>query len=321
MINFNNGFAFGASSLDRRADMRTDPVNLTALHTDAATVFIVMWRGKPLITGLQTPHAALLTPQHPLLTERGDTLFLGQSDGVFYFAKDISEWEPENLDTDAMQHFHDQTTQHHPLADPDQDFCELRTVMAQLSPLEGELTAAARSLFDWHRNHGYCARCGHETTPGQAGWQRDCPNCDRAHFPRTDPVVIMLITRGEKVLLGRSPHWPDRMYSLLAGFIEPGETIEAAVRREVFEESGVRVGDVSYLASQPWPYPSSLMIGCHGNATSDAITIDPVEIEDALWITKSELLEVYSGTHPVINPPRQGAIAEFLLRQWLEDRS
>jgi len=153
-----------------------------------------------------------------------------------------------------------------------------------------------------------------------AGWQRTCPACGAHHFPRTDPVVIMLVTRGNSVLIGRSPGWPAGMYSLLAGFVEPGETLEAAVRREVFEEAGVRVGAVRYLASQPWPFPASLMFGCHGEALDGAITIDPAEIEDALWLTREEMVTVMAGAHPEIRAPRKGAIAHFLVAAWLADR-
>jgi NAD+ diphosphatase len=130
----------------------------------------------------------------------------------------------------------------------------------------------------------------------------------------------MLVTRGNSVLLGRSPGWPEGMYSLLAGFVEPGETLEAAVRREVFEEVGVEVGAVSYLASQPWPFPASLMFGCAGEALSDALVIDPVEIEDAMWVTREELMTAFAGAHPEILPARKGAIARFLLENWLADR-
>ena len=130
----------------------------------------------------------------------------------------------------------------------------------------------------------------------------------------------MLITRGNSVLLGRGPTWPEGMYSLLAGFIEPGETIEAAVRREVREESAIEVGEVGYLASQPWPFPASLMIGCWGEALSDAITIDPEELQDARWVTREELVAAFAGLHPLIKPSRQGAIARFLLDHWLADR-
>jgi NAD+ diphosphatase len=133
-------------------------------------------------------------------------------------------------------------------------------------------------------------------------------------------VVIMLITHCNRVLLGRGPTWPEGMYSLLAGFIEPGETIEAAVRREVFEESGVRVGAVGYLASQPWPFPASLMLGCRGEATSEAITVDPEELADARWVTREEMVSAFAGTHPLIKPSRKGAIARFLLENWLADR-
>jgi NAD+ diphosphatase len=152
-----------------------------------------------------------------------------------------------------------------------------------------------------------------------SGWQRDCPACGGHHFPRTDPVVIMLITRGNSVLMGRSPHWPEGMYSLLAGFVEPGETIEAAVRREVFEEAGVRVGAVRYLSSQPWPFPTSLMFGCEGIATSDEITIDPAELEDAFWVTREEMMAATAGLREDIRPARKGSIARFLIEKWLAD--
>lgn len=130
----------------------------------------------------------------------------------------------------------------------------------------------------------------------------------------------MLITHGNKVLIGRSPGWPMGMYSLLAGFVEPGETMEAAVRREVFEESGIEVGAVKYLASQPWPFPASLMFGCEGEAISTEINLDPNEIEDALWLSREEMVDVFEGIHPNITPARSGAIAHFLLEKWLSDR-
>ena len=183
-----------------------------------------------------------------------------------------------------------------------------------------ELAALSRGLFAWHRSHGFCARCGVSTVSASAGWQRSCQGCGASHFPRTDSVVIMLITHHNSVLLGRSPGWPEGMYSLLAGFVEPGETIEAAVRREVFEEAGVTVGEVGYLASQPWPFPASLMLGCWGQATSQEITIDPVEIEDARWVTREEMAKVFANNHHEIRPARKGAIAHFILHNWLADR-
>ncbi len=151
------------------------------------------------------------------------------------------------------------------------------------------------------------------------GWQRECTSCKDTHFPRTDPVVIMLVTCGNNLLLGRSPGWPDGMYSLLAGFMEPGETLETAVRREVLEETGVRAGAVGYVATQPWPFPASLMIGCRATALTQELVLDPNEIEDALWISREELADVMAGVHPKIRSPRQGAIARYLMLQWLRD--
>jgi NAD+ diphosphatase len=180
--------------------------------------------------------------------------------------------------------------------------------------------ATAKALLHWHRVHGFCAACGARSDLSHGGWQRSCPACGAQHFPRTDPVVIMLVTRGNSVLLGRSPGWPEGMYSLLAGFIEPGETLEAAVRREVKEESGIDCGAVGYLASQPWPFPASLMLGARAEALSEAITIDPDELEDALWVSREEMVTVMAGLHPTIKPTRKGAIAHFILENWLADR-
>ena len=185
---------------------------------------------------------------------------------------------------------------------------------------DAEIAATAKSMFSWHRSHRFCAKCGSESKMTMAGWQRNCPDCGAPHFPRTDPVVIMLITHGNRVLMGRSPGWPEGMFSLLAGFVEPGETIEAAVRREVEEETSVKVGQVDYLASQPWPYPSSLMIGCDGEALSLDIDVDPNEIEDARWFSREEIADAFAGRNPVLKPARKGAIAHFILWNWLADR-
>jgi len=236
------------------------------------------------------------------------------------FAADFSTWEPEFVDAEALGLFLDPTEQRHPGFPPDCAFTELCRVMGSLDPYAAELAATAKAIIGWHATHGHCARCGARSASAQAGWQRICPDCKAHHFPRTDPVVIMLITAGHSVLVGRTPGWPEGMYSLLAGFVEAGETIEAAVRREVFEEAGIRVGSVGYLASQPWPFPASLMIGCRGQALDRDIRLDPVELEDARWLGRAEMLTVLSGDHPRIKPPRRGAIAEFLIRAWLADR-
>jgi NAD+ diphosphatase len=177
-------------------------------------------------------------------------------------------------------------------------WADLRAVMAQLTPRDAELAATAKAVLGWHASHGFCATCGARSEVAQAGWRRDCPACGTQHFPRTDPVVIMLVTRGDRVLLGRSPGWPEGMASLLAGFVEPGETVEAAVRREVREEAGVEVGRVGYLASQPWPFPASLMLGCRGEALSEAIRRDPVELEWAGWVSRARLFGIFEGRDP-----------------------
>ena len=198
-------------------------------------------------------------------------------------------------------------------------FADLRAIMASLEPDEANIAATARGILAWHETHGFCARCGAASEIAEAGWRRSCPSCGAAHFPRTDPVVIMLVTRGNSVLLGRQSAWPKGMYSLLAGFMEPGESVEATVRRETFEEAGIRIGAVSYLSSQPWPFPSSLMIGCAAEALSEEIRIDPTEIEAARWVGRGELLAVLAGERDDFFPARRGSIARFLLERWLAD--
>jgi len=313
---------FGGSGLERYAELRGDDVALAQAKADPRSRAVVFWRGKPLLEdAVQGRLLARLPLNHPLLAEAApDPFFLGKEDGAAVFAHDLAGWTPPDQDASHLNSFLDRSEQHHPALPESQRFAELRAVMTRISPRDAELAASARALLNWHATHGFCAVCGARSQVAKAGWQRDCPTCGAHHFPRTDPVVIMLITHGNSVLMGRSPGWPQGMYSLLAGFIEPGETIEAAVRREVWEEAGVRVGQVGYLASQPWPFPSSLMMGCRGEATSREITIDPLEIEDALWVTRDDMLDVFAGRHPKILPARNGAIAHFILSNWLADR-
>ena len=304
---------FGGSGLDRAAHLRAQ-ADVLAGQTDAQ--FILLWRGKPMV---RDGALVRLSAGHRVLDDASaDMIFLGQETGPV-FAADLSGWTPSAYGGESLDSFLDASQQEHP-AVADAQFLELRAVMTQLSPRDAELAATARAVFGWHRSHRFCALCGHESQMGMGGWQRDCPDCGGHHFPRTDPVVIMLITHGKSVLLGRSPGWPEGMFSLLAGFVEPGETIEAAVRREVFEEAGITVGEVRYLASQPWPFPASLMLGCAGVATSTDITIDPTEIEDARWVTREDVAQIFAGQHPEILPARKGAIAHFLLENWLADR-
>lgn len=195
----------------------------------------------------------------------------------------------------------------------------LRTAIADLSPEELGLYAGARSLLDWHARHRFCAACGNATDPAKSGWSRLCGSCGAEHFPRVDPVVIMLAEHDGRVLLGRQPRFPERRYSALAGFVEPGETIEGAVARELYEEAGVRVSSVQYVMSQPWPFPSSLMIACTAVAVSDQLRIDETELEDAFWATADDVRAAFAGEEsaPFISPPSM-AVAHHLLRHWLD---
>lgn len=314
---------FGGSGLDRAAEWRGDTAAIEAAQNTPDASAIVMWRGKPLVVRGMDRHAGLarLPLDHPVLAQaQGAPIFLGREETGPVFAYDISGWNPGDLDQAQLNSFMDRSEQHHPDFPPSHLFSELRGVMTAISARDAELAATARALFAWHRSHRFCAMCGTESEMVMSGWQRNCPSCGGQHFPRTDPVAIMLITHGNDVLMGRSHGWPQGMYSLLAGFIEPGETVEAAVRREVWEEAGVRVGDVGYLASQPWAFPASLMMGCWGQATSREIQIDPKEIEDARWFSREDIMRAFSGQHPDLMPARKGAIAQFLLRNWLADR-
>ncbi|MBM9593265.1 NAD(+) diphosphatase [Roseitranquillus sediminis] len=304
---------FGGGGIDRAAHLRgaaAEPAERDGAHV------LAIWRGKPLTAD---DALAWLPVGHPVLEGGDEEVFLGLDDGRPCYARAIDGWEPAELPP-SLGAFSDPSEQTHPALTGGEVFAELRARMTRLSPREAELAATAKALLGWHATHRFCARCGGASQAADAGWTRLCDECGARHFPRTDPVVIMLVTHGNSVLLGRSPGWPERMFSLLAGFVEPGETLEAAVRRETFEETGVRVGRVGYLASQPWPFPSSLMIGCRGEAEGREIRLDPNELEDARWLTREELMDVLAGTSDAVLPARPGAIARFLLEAWLADR-
>lgn len=193
-------------------------------------------------------------------------------------------------------------------------------VIPQLGMAEAALYGGARSLVDWHDRHPYCACCGAQTHPVKAGWARQCGTCSAEHFPRTDPVVIMLAEHGDTVLIGRNPRFPAGRFSALAGFVEPGETFEEAVRRELWEEAGIRTGRVDYLFSQPWPFPSQLMIACIAQALDTRITLDEQEIAEAFWVTRDEVRAALAGEPDArFLPPSRVAVAHHMLRHWLGD--
>ncbi|MGH6681152.1 MAG: NAD(+) diphosphatase, partial [Bradyrhizobium sp.] len=231
------------------------------------------------------------------------TIFLGLRDGGAVFGMGISEAAVEKL-----------------LTRNDVAVSELRGMATQGAlPVEQlSAIAMAKSMVTWHQRHSFCPNCGARTTMKEGGWKRDCPSCKAEHFPRTDPVVIMLVTAGDKCLLGRQKRFPPGMYSCLAGFVEAAETIEDAVRREVFEEAGIRCTDVAYYMTQPWPYPSSLMIGCTARALDKDIVVDRVELEDARWFDRAEARLMVTRKHPDgLAGPHPFAIAHHLVGRWV----
>lgn len=284
---------FSSFALDRCDDLRADTAALGALIAHPEARLILMRGLDPVTDGaalarVPLPHDARIE-DHILLgkDETGAPLFIALARGGLphggQFAPRV--WE----------------------------------MAASLSAEELSLYGAARSLVDWHARHGFCAVCGAPTHPQRAGWGRRCGACEAEHFPRVDPVVIMLAEHEGRVLLGRQPRFPPRRFSALAGFVEPGETLEGAVARELFEEAGIRVRNVRYVMSQPWPFPSSLMIACTAEAEDGAIRLDENELEHAFWATASDVRAALAGDDaaPFIAPPPM-AVAHHLLQHWLE---
>ena len=290
--------------LDRAAHLRTKDEKLMALESDSRSRAYVVHRDSLVVKREGEGSRALLTIDEALkFGANPGTIFLGLRDGTAVFGMGISQAAVEKL-----------------LNRDDVAVSELRGMAMQGAVSPGELSAIAmaKSMVNWHQRHGYCANCGQRTAMKEAGWKRDCPACKAEHFPRTDPVVIMLVTHGEKCLLGRSQRFLPGMYSCLAGFVEAAETIEDAVRREVFEEAGIRCADVSYYMTQPWPYPSSLMIGCAGRALNEDIVIDRSELEDARWFDRDEARLMITRKHPDgLAGPHPFAIAHHLLGRWV----
>jgi NAD+ diphosphatase len=296
--------AFVTDILDRAAHLRGDDSKLMALEGRRDARAYVVHRDSLVVKQDADAPRVLLTIDEALkFGANPGTIFLGLRDGAPLFGMGISATAVESL-----------------LPRDDVKVSELRGMAMQGVVPPGQLSAIAmaKSLVNWHQRHGYCANCGTRTGMREGGWKRECPNCKAEHFPRTDPVVIMLVELGDKVLLGRQKQFPAGMYSCLAGFVEAAETIEDAVRREIFEESGIRCTDVNYYMTQPWPYPSSLMIGCTARATSEDIVVDRTELEDARWFDRAEASLMIKRQHPDgLAGPHPFAIAHHLLGRWL----
>ncbi len=300
---------FGNGAIERAAHLRNDAAAQAQMQASPGARFMALWRGHVLVT--DAPEIAWLTRAEARRASDGAPLFLGLLNGQPRYALDIPDWEEAGEDEGQFQ----KTEAVHPALTG--TFRDVRSLFFRLPDASLGDVATAKSLLHWHRSHRYCGACGHKTTRTHGGWQLSCTHCALVVFPHIEPVVIMVVTRGNKTLLGRSHGWPAGMFSLLAGFMEPGETIAEAVRREVMEETGVKVGKVKVLDNQPWPFPSSLMIGCHAEALSEDINLDPVELEAALWASRERVMETLDGSDPSFQPARKGAIARNLLDRWL----
>jgi len=296
------GIPLAEGGLDRAAHFRLDEEWLAKAFASKDVLVLVMQGGEPLLD--DSGHRLLwLGSQASALSQDATRIFLGEdNNGSPVFALGM----PDTFKLDAS-----------PIAGLG-EFTNMRQAAGVLGKIGGHAAATARSMISWHERHGFCSNCGHPTDIEEAGWKRVCPNCKTEHFPRTDPVAIMLAVRGEKCLLGRGPGWPAGFYSCLAGFVEPGETPEMAAAREVFEEAGVktRVESARYLFSQPWPFPSSLMIGVIIEADTDEITIDPKELQDARWVTREECRAILNGEHDEIYSPPPFAVAHHIMKAW-----
>jgi NAD+ diphosphatase len=305
---------YTGGALDRAALQRRDADWVAERLAAGSTRIVPVWRNQNLILAGEVPEAVSVTgkPVRDLVDMAGPLALLGIDGDIAYFAADVSEHEPSVLA---------------PLVEP-AEFMDLRRAGALMDRQEGTLLAYARGMMHWHRRQQFCGDCGYVTESRHGGHMRACTNigCGREHFPRTDPAVIMLVTRpadgmapggrDDVCLLGRQPKWADGMYSTLAGFVEPGESLEEAVIREVLEEAGVVVSDVRYRASQPWPFPSSLMLGFRARAETTSIDFDETELEDVRWFDRDEIAR-YEETGRRL--PRPDSISRWLIEEWLAE--
>jgi NAD+ diphosphatase len=302
---FSNVFA--GNPLDRASDKRGDEAWIAEQQGSPECLAVAMWNGKPLVEtapggGVQLAYLpAKMARELSGGPER--LLFMGLWQETAVFAVDIdTSADPCDGPLEGLGRFDD-----------------LRTIATALPAGDAGIAATARAMFEWRRRHRHCSNCGEPSVVAEAGWKRVCPACEAQHFPRTDPVVIMLAVQGERCLLGRGAHFPPRMYSALAGFLEPGESIEEACARELFEEAGLRATRVRYHSTQPWPYPSSLMIGLIADVEPGDAVPDNIEIQEVRWFTRQETRDLLAGAVSDASAPGALAIAHQLIRAWAEE--
>jgi len=294
------------SALDRAAERRVDPDFLAARLAEDRSGFYLVSGETIVLKAAGDPHDPLFhTAELASFASKDQGIFLGLlKDGAARFGLPV---EPQTIE--AIK------------TDPHFVVTDLRSIAVQglVAPEHLPPLAEAKALLHWHARHRFCANCGHSTNIVEGGWRRDCPQCHYQHFPRTDPVVIMLAVRGDQCLLGRQARFATGMWSCLAGFVEPGESMEDAARRETLEEAGIVCGRVRYFASQPWPFPSSLMIGCHAEAISTDIKVDYDELEDARWFSREQAAAMLMRRHhDGLSTPPPVAIAHHIIRAWVE---
>ena len=300
---------YTANPLDRASEKRSDASWLKAKRSAGNARILPMWKFQPFLLGPAGAVAADLgflsgDALAALAPPEGLEIFLGLDGEVALFARDVSGLDDPLIGAWASHG----------------SFRDARSAASTLKLPDVAIMGQAKALFEWHARHGFCPNCGGRTRVHDGGYRRLCAACEIEQFPRTDPVVIMLVTRGDHCLLANNRRFAGTAnYSALAGFIEPGEAIDDAVRREVMEEVGIRVGKVRFFAAQPWPYPYSLMLGCYAEAESETITVDATEIVAARWVSRERLRNILAGEKLDIELPRAQAIAFHLIRGWAEE--
>jgi len=296
---------FAGSRIERAAELRTDAAALAKLERDPGSRFYLIGGELLALKAAPNGHDPLFDGIEARdLGTPTEVVFLGFLDGTARFAVALA---PAGIATLQKR--------------SGVELLDLRSIAVR-GLLDNDhlcVLAEGNALINWHTRHRFCANCGAKTQPVEGGWRRDCRSCEAPHFPRTDPVVIMLAVAGERCLLGRPARFQAGMWSCLSGFVEPGETVEEAVRRETREEAGIVCGKVAYFASQPWPFPMSLMLGCYAQARSQEIIIDRAELEDARWFGRDEVALMLAARHPQgLTTPLPFAIAHHILRAFVE---